>query len=149
MLKTNRHYSICVAAIRLQQPLSFFVLFSYSFVFEMPGLNRKGKETCEYCKTQTTKGKIVRHKKSATGTITCAKCLNFSTHSQVVINFLITKNQSFSQPKNFHKCQFFHQLFARFLCWRLHRQKVHNTQSVAETKNVDVTQFVEEIYVGV
>ena len=74
----------------------------------------------------------------------CSKCPNFSTRSKADLNFHIAKKHSFSQPNKILQVSILLSNFGGFYSLRLHKQKVHNAQSVLETKNVYVTRLVGE-----
>ena len=61
----------------------------------MPSLNRNEKVTCENCGVQVTKLNLARHKKRCSaGTLYFTQGPNFSTLSQVDINYHIAKQHS-------------------------------------------------------
>ena len=109
------------------------------FSGKLPALTRKKIITSIIYGTQTSKNILVGDKNRCTsGTLDFAKCPNFSTHSQVDLNFHMTKNHSSSQSKTVHKCQICHHVFASFYSLNLQTQKLHNTKSISKTKYRDV-----------
>ena len=65
----------------------------------MPFLYRYGKVTCDKCGNQFTKFNLARHKKSCSaGTLYWTQCPNFSSKSQIDLNYHIAKNH---RPQKF------------------------------------------------
>ena len=93
LLQFFHHYFIALLlSSRFNLHVSFR-LFCQNIIIEMPSLIRKEKITFEYCGTQTTRNKNVRHKKSCSpGTLYCTQCPIFSTKSQSDLNYYIAKN---------------------------------------------------------
>ena len=85
----------------------------------MPSLIREEKITCENCGTQSTRNKIVRHKKRCSvGTLYCSECPNFSTKSGNGLNYHIAKRHSPPKPDVAFKCKLCRQEFPEFYALR-------------------------------
>ena len=82
----------------------------------MPSLIRKQKITCENCGTQTTRNNIVCHKKRCSvGTLCSTQCPNFSTKSQIDLNYRIAKKQSAPKLDVTFKCKLCYPEFPNFV----------------------------------
>ena len=122
----KRQYFFFFATVKLQQ---------FSFVFEtnlvkiftdMLGLNRNEKNTCDNCGTQTTKRNIVRHKtRCPVGTVYCTQCPNFSTTSQVDLNYHIAKKHATFRVEITRKCKICSKEFSGFYASRKHKTSEH------------------------
>ena len=109
----------------------------------MPSLIRKGKITCEYCGTQTTRNNIVRHKKRcAVGTLYCTQCPNFSTKCQNDLNYHIAKKHSPPKADIAFKCKLCYQEFPGFYASRQHRNTQHRMQIGSRTRDVNLEHIV-------
>ena len=74
--------------------------------------------------------------------------LNLPTSKYIltlVSTVILQKKPSLSRSMKVHKYHFCHQIFDGFFSLHLHRQKMHNAQSVSETKDVDLIKLLEEI----
>ena len=112
---------------------------------KITSLTQNEKNTCRKYGKQTSKI-LVRHKERClVGPFLPAILSNFSTRRQTNLSFLIARKLSLSQLNNVHKCQLCHQVFGGIYSLQLHRQKVHNAQTVSATKKMDVTQLVGEV----
>ena len=112
----------------------------------MPSLIRKEKVTCENCCAQTTRSKIVRHKKRCSvGTLYCNQCINFSTKSQNDKSNHIAKNHSAPKLDITFKCRLCYQEFAGFYALRQHRNTQHGMQIGSGTRDVDVENIVGDV----
>ena len=107
----------------------YFRLFCQTIIIQMPSLIRKEKVTCENFGTQTTRNKIVRHKKSCSaGTLYCIHCPNFSTKSQIVLNYHIAKKHSAPKLDVTFKCKLCYQDFPGVYALRQYRNTQHAIQ---------------------
>ena len=122
----------------------YFRLFCQTTIIEMPSLIRKQKVTCEMCGTQTTRNKIVRHKKRcSTGTLFCTQGPNFSTKSQNDLNYHIAKKHSAPILDITFKCKLCYQEFPGFYALRQHRNIQQGMQF--ESGTGDVEHIVGEV----
>ena len=113
------------------------------FITKMPSLIRKEKVSCEHCGTQVTRNNIVRHKRRCSaGTLYCTQRPNFSTLSQVDLNYHIAKKQSFPRPSITYKCKLCHAEFSSFYVLRQHKNTQHGTQIGFGASNFDVEDIV-------
>ena len=111
----------------------------------MPSLNRNGKVTCDNCGTQTTRNKIIRHKKRCSvGTLYCTPCPNFSTKSQNDLNYHIAKKHSAPKSDTTFKSKLRYQGFPGFYSLRQHRNTQHGMQIGSGTKDMDVQHIVRD-----
>ena len=112
----------------------------------MPLLIRKEKVTCEICGTQTTRNNIVRHKKCCSaGTLYFTHSPNFSTKSQIDLNYHIAKKHSAPKPDITFKCKLCYQEFPGFYASREHRNTQHGMQIGSGTRDVDVEHIVGDV----
>ena len=112
----------------------------------MPSLVRKEKVACEHCGTPVTRNNIVRHKKRCSaGSLYCSQCPNFSTLSQVDLNFHIAKQHSVAGPSKTYKCKLCHAEFPGFYALRQHKNTQHGTQNGFGASNVDVEDIVGDV----
>ena len=112
----------------------------------MPSLIRKEKITCENCGTQTTRNRIVRHKKRCSaGTLYCTQCPNFSTLSPDDLNYHIAKKHSVPRPSITYKCKLRHAEFSRFYALRQHKNTQHGKQIGFGVTNIDVEDLVGDV----
>ena len=109
----------------------------------MPSLIRKEKITCEKCGTQTTRNKIVRHKKRCSaGTLYCTQCPNFSTLSQDDLNYHVARKHSVPRLSITYKCKLCHADFPCFYALRQHKNTQRGTQIGFGASNFDVEDIV-------
>ena len=112
----------------------------------MLSLILKEKFTCENCGTQTTKNKIVRHKKRCSaGTLYCTRCPNFSTKSQSDLNYHIAKKHSGPKPDVTFKCKLCYQEFPGFTALRQHRNTQHGMQIGSGTRDVNLEHILGDV----
>ena len=124
----------------------YFRLICQTPNIEMPSLNRNEKVTCETSGTQTTKLNLARHKKRCSvGTLYCTHCPNFSTKSQIDLNYHIAKKQSAPKPDVTFKCKHCYQEFPGFYALRQDRNTQHGTQMGSGTGDVDVEHIVGDV----
>ena len=123
-----------------------FRLFCQATIIQMLSLFQKEKVTCDNCGTQTTRNKIVRHKKSCSaGTLYCTQCPNFSTKSQNDLNYHIAEKYGAPKPDITFKCKLCFQEFPGFYALRLHRNTEHEMQIGSGTKDVNVEHLVRDV----
>ena len=104
----------------------------------MPSLNRNDKVTCEKCGTRNTKLNLARHKKSCSvGALYCTQCPNFSTKSQINLNYHIAKTHSAPKLYITFKCKLCFQEFPGFYALRQHRNTQHGLQIGSGTRGVE------------
>ena len=112
----------------------------------MPSLIRKEKFTCEVCGTQTTRNNIVRHKKRCSvGTLYCTQGPNFTTKSQIDLNYHLAKKHSAPKPDVTFKCKLCYQEVPGFYALRQHRNTQHGMEIGSRLRDVDVEHKVEEV----
>ena len=109
----------------------------------MLSLTRKEKITYEKCGTQTTRNKIVRHKKRCSvGTLFCTQCPNFSTKSQNDLSYHISKKHRAPKLDVTFKCKLYYQEFPGFYPLRQHGNTQHRLKIGSRTRDVDVEQIM-------
>ena len=109
----------------------------------MPSFNRNEKVTCENFGTQTTKLNLARHKKRCSvGTLYWTHCPNFSTKSQIDLNYHIAKKHSAPKPEVNFKYELCYAEFPGFYALRQHRNTQHGTQIGSGTRDVDMEHIV-------
>ena len=140
------HYFICIGTVKsLQFSLLFQTILS-NYYYSNAFVNPKRKVTSETFGTQTTRNKIVRHKKSCSaGTLYCTHCPHFSTKSQNDLKYDIGKKHSSPKPDITCKCKLCYQEFPGFYALRQHRNPQHGMQIRPRRRDVDVDNIVREV----
>ena len=97
----------------------------------------------ENCCTQTTRNKVVGHKKRCSiGTLYCTRCPNFSTKTQKDLNCHIAKKHSAPKHDINFRCNLCYQKLPGLYASRRHRITQHGMQIGSRTKDVDVEHTV-------
>ena len=124
----------------------YFTLLCQTPIIEMPSLNRNEKVTCEKCCTQTTKLNLARHRKRCSvGTLYCTQWPNFSTKSQIDLNYHTAKKHCAPKPDVTFKCKLYYQEFPGFYALRQHRKTQHGMQIGSGSRDVDVEHIVGDV----
>ena len=109
-------------------------------------LNLYEKVTYENCATQTTKLNLSRQKKRCSaGTLYCIQYPNFSTKSQIDLNYHNAKMHSAPNFDVPFKCKLCHQEFPSFYAVRQHRNTHHGMQIGTRRRDVDVEHIVRDV----
>ena len=112
----------------------------------MPSLNRFEKVTCENCVTQTTKLNLAHHKKGGSvGTLYCTQSPNFSTKSQIDLDYHIAKKHSAPKLDVTFKCKLCYAEFPGFYASRQHKNTQHGSQAAFGASNIDVEDIVGDV----
>ena len=107
---------------------------------------RKEKVACEHCGAKVTRNNFVRHQeRCSAGTFFRTHCPNFSTLSQVDLNYHIAKKHSVSRPPLTYKCKLCHAEFPGFYVLRQHKNTQHGTQFRFGANNIDVEDMVGDV----
>ena len=102
----------------------YFRMFDQTPFFEIPSLTQKNWIKFDSCCSQTTRNKIVRHKKRcSTGSLTCHSCNNFSTKSRAENIYHIDKKHSEARARVVHKCKICGRDFLSFYFFWEHERK--------------------------
>ena len=122
-----------------------FRLLCQTPIIETPSLNRNEEILCENCGTQTTKLNLARHKeRCSVGTLYCTQCPNFSSKSQIDLNYHNAKKQSAPKLDVTFKCRLCCQEFPELYVLRQYRNTQHGTQ-IGSERDVDVEHIVEDV----
>ena len=106
-------------------------------------LDRNEKFTCDKFGRQTTKRNLVRHKtRCSAGTLYCTQCPNFSTTSQVVLNYHNAEKHATPRVKNTHKCKVCFQVLPVFFALRQHKTNEHGIQ--IKSTEFEVNNLLED-----
>ena len=112
----------------------------------MPSLVQKRKLRRENRGTQTTRNIIVRHKKNfSAGTLYFTHCPNFSTNSQIDLNYHFAKKHSARKLDVTLKCKQFYQKFPGIYALRRHRNSQHGMQIGSGTRDVNVEHVLGDV----
>ena len=112
----------------------------------MLSLIRKERVSCEHCGAQVTRNNFVRHKKRCSArTLHCTQCPNFSTLSQVGLNYHVAKKHIVPRPPITYKCKLCHAEFPGFYVLRQHKSTQHGTQIGFGASNFDVEDIVGDV----
>ena len=105
LLQILRPYFIGIGTVKLFHSSRSLQTILSTPINEMPSLNQK-KVTCDFWAPQTTKPNLARHKKRCSvRTLHCTYCSNFSTKSEIDLNYHFAKEQSAPKPNGTFKCK--------------------------------------------
>ena len=119
----------------------------------MPSLNRIKNVTRENCGTQTTKPSLARHEKiCCAGKLCCTHCPNFSTKSQIDLNYHFAEKHRALKPDLTFTCKLCYREFAGFYSFRQDKSTQHDfpiKTAMVEPENilyeVDDANLIEEL----
>ena len=85
---------------------------------------------------------ILRVTRCSVGTLYCTQCPNFSTTSQVDLNYHIVKIHATPRVKSTHKCKICFKEFSGFYALRQHKTSEHGIQM--KSTEFDVNNLLQD-----